>query len=135
MTTFVLHPRLRQDCHHLGALSATRLLLHRNAAVPWFILVPETDRDNLLDLPVQQRNEVLSDCKRVSDYLTGSLGCTKVNVAWIGNLVPQLHVHVIGRSPGDPCWPMPVWGRLKEGETYTAEQVEVLKSGLLIDAG
>jgi diadenosine tetraphosphate (Ap4A) HIT family hydrolase len=135
MTTLELHPRLRQDCLHLGAQSATPLLFHRNAAVPWFILVPETDRDNLLDLPIQQRDAVLNDCKRVSDYLTGSLGCAKVNIAWIGNLVPQLHVHVIGRSPDDPCWPMPVWGHVKDGETYTAEQIEVLKSALLINAG
>ena len=135
MTTFALHPRLLQDCYRLGELSATHLLLHRNAAVPWFILVPETDQDNLLDLPIQQRDAVLGDCKRVSDYLTGSRGCAKVNVAWIGNLVPQLHVHVIGRSPDDPCWPMPVWGHLKAVEAYTAERIEVLQSALLIDAG
>ena len=135
MKTFSLHPRLLQDCYCLGELSATHLLLHRNAAVPWLILVPETDRDNLLDLPIQQRDAVLSDCKRVSDYLTGSLGCTRVNVAWIGNLVPQLHVHVIGRSADDACWPMPVWGHLEDVEAYTAEHIKVLRSALLIDAG
>jgi diadenosine tetraphosphate (Ap4A) HIT family hydrolase len=74
---------------------------------------------------------VLADCKRVSDHLTGVLGCAKVNVAWIGNLVPQLHVHVIGRGPADPCWPKPVWGHLQAERTYTETEVEAIRADLL----
>ncbi len=74
MNEFSIHPQLLTDCHHLGRLPATYLLLHRNAAVPWFILVPKTALANLLDLPLAQREAVLADCKRVSDYLTGTLG-------------------------------------------------------------
>ncbi len=118
MIDFAIHPHLLADCHLLGRLTATHLLLHKNSAVPWLILVPETGLQNLLDLPLPQRDAVLADCKRVSDWLTGSLGCPRVNVAWIGNLVPQLHIHVIGRRPGDPCWPKPVWGHLEPGGTY-----------------
>jgi diadenosine tetraphosphate (Ap4A) HIT family hydrolase len=133
MTDFSLHPQLLADCHPLGRLSASHLLLHRNAAVTWLILVPETDLDNLLDLPIAQRDGVLADCTRVSDYLTTVLCCPKVNVAWIGNLVPQLHIHVVGRSPTDPCWPMPVWGHLTEVCDYTSDEVDAIRAGLVSD--
>lgn len=131
MPPFVLHPQLLADCHLLGRLPASHLLLHRNAALPWLILVPETALANLLDLPTAQRDALLADCKRVSDYLTDILAYPKVNVAWIGNLVPQLHVHVIGRSPLDPCWPKPVWGHLNTVRDYTATQVEAIRLGVL----
>lgn len=131
MHPFALHPQLLVDCHPLGKLAHSHLLLHRNAQVPWFILVPETDLGNLLDLPIPQRDGVLADCKRVSDYLTGVLACPKINVAWIGNLVPQLHVHVIGRRPGDPCWPKPVWGNLAQSREYGAEAVDAIRAALL----
>lgn len=129
--TFSLHPQLLADCHRLGRLSATHLLLHRNGSVPWFILVPETDLSNLLDLPPDQREAVLADCQRVSNYLTADLGYPRVNVAWIGNLVPPLHIHVIGRRPGDPCWPKPVWGHLETVREYTGQEVMAIRDALL----
>ncbi len=131
MRHFAIHPQLLTDCHRLGRLPATHLLLHRNAALPWFILVPETDLGNLLDLPIPRRDAVLSDCKRVSDYLRAQFASTRVNVAWIGNLVPQLHVHVIGRRPGDPCWPKPVWGHLEQTAAYGAGDIRRIASDLL----
>lgn len=131
MNGFVVHHRLLADCHYLGRLPAAHLLLHRNAAVPWLILVPETDRDNLLDLPAGLREALLADCKRVSDWLRIGLGLPKVNVAWIGNLVPQLHVHVVGRHPGDPCWPLPVWGHLGDRAAYSPERVAEIAQALL----
>jgi len=125
-----IHERLLQDCHLLGPLPATRLLLHRNAALPRFILVPETEFDNLLDLPSKHREAVLDDCKRVSDWLRSSADCTKVSLAWIGNLVPQLHVHVVGRHPGDACWPLPVWGNLERTQAYSPERVREIAEAL-----
>ena len=131
MTEFTLHPQLLTDCHRLGRLPATHLLLHRNAAVPWFILVPETTLANLLDLPLRQREAVLADCKRVSDFLTRTLRCPRVNVAWIGNLVPQVHVHGVGRGPGDPCWPRPVWGHLETVRDYGPGEVAAMRASVL----
>ncbi len=131
MTEFALNSQLLTDCHPLGQLAASQVLLHRNAAVPWFILVPETALENLLDLPIDQREAVLVDCKRVSDYLNKTLRCPKVNVAWIGNLVPQLHIHVIGRDPTDPCWPKPVWGHLEVAWDYAPAEVAAIRMGLL----
>jgi diadenosine tetraphosphate (Ap4A) HIT family hydrolase len=130
-TAFVIHSQLLADCHRLGRLPATHLLLHHNAAVPWFILVPETEHGNLLDLAVTQRDEVLADCKRVSDYVVRSLRCAKVNVAWIGNLVPQLHIHVVGRDPLDSCWPRPVWGHLTQTRDYHPEDIAAYAAALV----
>ncbi len=123
-SAFALHPRLAADCHHLGRFSASHLLLHGNALIPWFILVPETDLTSLLDLPEPLRCNVMDECKRVADYLTGVMACPRVNVASIGNLVPQLHVHVVGRKPGDACWPQPVWGHLHTSEAYTTDALK-----------
>lgn len=135
MAEFAIHPQLLADCHHLGWLGATHLLLHNNASVPWFILVPDTDLGNLLDLPIRERDAVLADCKRVSDYLGGPLGFPKVNVAWIGNLVPQLHIHVIGRDPEDPCWPRPVWGHLTQARDYDPREIASIRAGLINPCG
>lgn len=131
MSDFAIHPQLLADCHVLGRLPAAHLLLHRNAAVPWFILVPETDLPNLLDLSTPQRDAVLADCKRVSDCLRARFASTRVNVAWIGNLVPQLHVHVIGRRPEDPCWPKPVWGHLEQTASYSDDDLAQIAPDLL----
>jgi diadenosine tetraphosphate (Ap4A) HIT family hydrolase len=131
MRDAAIHPQLLADCHRLGRLPTSYLLLHRNAALPWFILVPETDLENLLDLPTPQRDDVLSDCKRVSDYLKANLGSTRINVAWIGNLVPQLHIHVIGRRPGDPCWPRPVWGHVEQSTFYGPEDLARIRCDLV----
>lgn len=130
LNTLPLHPQLLADCHRLGRLSATHLLLHRNGALPWLILVPETDQANLLDLPAVQRDAVLADCKRASDWLLSARGCTRVNVAWIGNLVPQLHIHVIGRHACDPCWPRPVWGHLEAWRDYGDDEVHRIREAL-----
>ena len=130
MPSFALHPQLQADCHRLGRLPATHLLLHRNGAVPWLILVPETDQANLLDLPTAHRDAVLADCTRVSDALR-TLGYPRINVAWIGNLVPQLHIHIIGRRPGDACWPRPVWGHLEERRDWAESEIAALRVAVL----
>lgn len=131
MSGFAIHPQLRSDCHLLGRLGTTHLLLHRNAAVPWLILVPETACDNLLDLPAAERDAVLAHCKHCADYLRERCGSTRVNLAWIGNLVPQLHIHVVGRRPGDPCWPQPVWGHLAPGAAYGPAELARMAADLI----
>jgi diadenosine tetraphosphate (Ap4A) HIT family hydrolase len=127
---FRLHPRLLEDCHHLGQMGSCHLLLHRNAVLPWFILVPETDVNDLLDLPAVLRSRALDDATRVSRFIKQELGWPKVNFAAIGNLVPQLHLHVIGRRESDACWPLPVWGHLKRSDPYPDHQVEAFRRAL-----
>ena len=123
MSVLTIHPQLLQDCHHLGQLSATDLLLHRNASLPWFILVPDTELTDFLDLPAEHGRAVLADCVAVSGFIKNILGFDKVNFAGLGNVVPQMHLHVIGRSTVDPCWPQPVWGKLEGDESYSPEQL------------
>lgn len=117
----MIHPQLAADCHTLGRLASGTLLLNRNASVPWFILVPDTERQDVLDLPADELAVVTADCARVSDFIKRELGCAKVNFAGLGNVVPQMHLHIIGRQETDPCWPNPVWGNLAAGPTYDSE--------------
>ena len=121
-TTFKLHPQLRADCHLLGSFELSLVLLNRNAALPWFILVPRTDATDLLDLDVGDRKLAIDESARVSAYVKSELAFPKVNFAAIGNVVPQLHLHIIGRKPGDTCWPSPVWGHLEDSVSYEANR-------------
>jgi diadenosine tetraphosphate (Ap4A) HIT family hydrolase len=130
MTEFQIHPRLLADCHRLGRLPACHLLLHRSASLPWFILVPETPIVDLLDLDPEALRRVVAECAQVSAYIKTELRLPKANFAAIGNLVPQLHLHVVGRAPGDACWPAPVWGHLPPGPGYSRACLRDLVSGL-----
>ena len=130
-----IHSQLLADCHPLGKFPASDVLLHRNAAVPWFILVPDTRLSDILDLPGEHRQAVLDECAAVSVFIKQVLGFDKVNFAGLGNVVPQMHLHIIGRHSADPCWPQPVWGNLPEGETYLPGQLLEWQDGLVKMAG
>jgi diadenosine tetraphosphate (Ap4A) HIT family hydrolase len=129
-----LHPQLAADCHVLGHCDGNRLLLQRNAALPWFVLVPPTEATELHDLapPLRARLEAASD--RLARFTKRHFRCDKMNIAAIGNLVPQLHLHVIGRRRDDPCWPRPVWGHLAAGGDYAPASLSHLAQALR-DAG
>tara|TARA_R110002072_G_scaffold935_9_gene7662 strand:+ start:1267 stop:1692 length:426 start_codon:yes stop_codon:yes gene_type:complete len=116
--------QLLADCHHLGSFPASALLLHRNAALPWFILVPQTTLCDVLDLPDEQRRVVFDECASVSAFVKQELGFDKVNFAGLGNVVSAMHLHIIGRRVGDACWPQPVWGNLPDGGSYSARQLQ-----------
>lgn len=124
MSMLTVHPQLRNDCHYLGQLQATDVLLHRNASLPWFVLVPETELADFLDLPAEHGQAVLADCVAISGFIKNLLGFEKVNFAGLGNVVPQMHLHIIGRTSVDPCWPQPVWGNLTDSEPYPQERLE-----------
>lgn len=135
MQSTSIHPQLLADCHYLGELPHSALLLHRNAALPWFILVPHTDAVDILDLPGAQLQEVVAECALVSTYIKRQLGYAKVNFAGLGNVVPQMHLHIIGRSESDPCWPRPVWGNLTEDGAYSDARLREWRSALVACAG
>ena len=122
-TDWQLHPVLEADCHVLGRLGSCWRLLHRNATLHWFILVPETTVPDLFDLPREARMELLDQAAGLAAFLKSTLAYPRVNVGALGLVVPQLHLHVIGRRPNDPCWPGPVWGALPPGPGYSAEEV------------
>ena len=130
-----LPPQLAADCHHLGSLPTAQVLLMRNAALHWFILGPETRLQDVLDLPEEHRQAVIDDCAAVSAFIKQVLGYDKVNFAGLGNVVPDMHLHIIGRREGDACWPQPVWGVLPDGGTYSPEELLEIQDGLARMAG
>ena len=123
--------QLQADCHYFGWLPAAQVLLNKNAHVPWFILVPDTLLQDVLDLSDEHREAVMADCAAVSAYIKQVLGCDKVNFAGLGNVVPDMHLHIIGRHSKDPCWPQPVWGNLPESEPYQPEQLREWQAGMV----
>ena len=127
---FKLDARLENDCFNLGQLNSSRLLLLNNALVPWFILVPETTVTEIYDLPQHQQIALLGEINLLSSHVKQNFAVDKLNVAAIGNIVSQMHIHVVGRSVGDFCWPGVVWGA--EGkQAYEATQLETIKAQLL----
>ena len=110
MAEFELDARLAADCHPLGRLGHCRLLLADVAEVPWLILVPESGATELIDLPAPLQRELSDHAATLSELLRRRLGVDKINVAAIGNVVRQLHLHVVGRYHDDYCWPGVVWG-------------------------
>jgi diadenosine tetraphosphate (Ap4A) HIT family hydrolase len=132
---FQIDERLLADSHLLGRLTAGPVLLHRNATLPWFILVPETDLVELHQLPDALRVQVVGGQDGLARFLVRHFRCQKVNTAALGNQVRQLHVHVIGRWEDDPCWPGPVWGRLPPGPEYGADDIDGLRQALVEAVG
>ena len=124
--SFSIHPQLRGDCHWLLALECSELLLHRDAAVPWFILVPRVEAGELHELEYPVRHRLADEADAVARFVSTWFRCDRINQASIGNLVPQLHLHVIGRHRGDACWPGVVWGRLQTDERYDDDRLAAI---------
>ncbi|HEY0178672.1 MAG TPA: HIT domain-containing protein [Dokdonella sp.] len=109
--TFPLDPRLAADTHAVGDLPLSRLLLMDDARFPWFVLVPRiAGARELIDLDAADRANLLGELCEVGRTLETLLKPDKLNVAALGNAVPQLHVHLIARYASDAAWPRPVWG-------------------------
>lgn len=114
-----LHPQLKQDCLYLGHSELSHLLLVNDARFPWFLLVP--DRENiseLIELSDQDRQQLHHESYILSKAMLDCLQPDKLNIACIGNVVPQLHMHHVARFTNDDCWPAPVWGQ-GEATPYT----------------
>lgn len=128
--SFQLDQKLEADCHLLGMHGATRLLLNRNALYPWFILVPETDEIELYKLIRSQQQDVFELINRLSHFIKTHFSTDKLNIATIGNVVSQLHIHVIGRHQTDPCWPGVVWGSDKS-KPYSQQAIKEIQAKLV----
>lgn len=109
---FELHPRLAQDCFVLADLALSRLLLMNDARYPWCILVPRAAGvREIHELGEADQMQLLRESSSLGRALMRAFAGDKLNVAALGNLVPQLHLHHIVRFRGDAAWPAPVWGR------------------------
>lgn len=112
MAQFQLHPQLVADTFTVTQLSLCRVLLMNDQTYPWLILVPErvTIRE-IHELTPGDQQQLMSEITQVSRGLQRLAKADKMNVAALGNMVPQLHVHIIARFEGDAAWPGPVWGK------------------------
>ena len=119
--SFALHPQLRKDTLGLGRLGLSRLLLMNESRYPWLILVPELPGlMEISDLRIADQHRLIEESSRLSLHLQRCYPGSKLNIAAIGNLVPQLHLHHVVRFKEDPAWPAPVWGR-EEAIPYSEE--------------
>jgi diadenosine tetraphosphate (Ap4A) HIT family hydrolase len=118
-----LHPQLANDTFGIGDLPLSRVLLMNDANYPWLILVPRRpDIVEIIDLDEAQQPHLMSEIALVAGVLRDVTACDKLNIAAIGNVVPQLHVHVVARRRGDAAWPRPVWGALPARAYEPAER-------------
>jgi len=132
--TFVLDPRLAADTHKLGELALSEVLLMDNALLPWFILVPRVTATELFQLDGPQRQQLFDETTALAAFVSNAFPVDKLNVAAIGNVVAQLHVHVVGRRRDDFAWPGVVWGR-PECEAYLATTVAGIQARLATEFG
>jgi diadenosine tetraphosphate (Ap4A) HIT family hydrolase len=106
-----LHPQLDQDTETIGDLPLSRLLVSNDANYPWLLLVPRRPgASEIVDLDEADQRQLMTEIARVSWALKAVTPCDKLNIAAIGNMVPQLHVHIVARRHNDAAWPRPVWG-------------------------
>jgi len=112
MPEFVVHARLEADAQFVADWSLSRALVMNDARYPWLVLVPRrADLTEIHDLSVTDRAVLMEEIARASAALKLFSGAAKINVGALGNLVPQLHIHIVARNPGDFAWPGPVWGQ------------------------
>jgi len=129
-----LHPQLADDTHPLAQFALCEVRLMDDANHPWLILVPRVENAvEVIDLDTAQQAQLMQEIDRASRALQAAVKPHKLNVAALGNVVPQLHVHVIARFHDDIAWPRPVWG-MATAQPYSPElliaRVEVLRAAL-----
>ncbi|MDB5996221.1 MAG: histidine triad protein, partial [Pseudomonas sp.] len=127
---FALDPRLQQDTLVIGDFPLSRLLLSNDSNYPWFILVPRRDDiSEIFQLDVADQLQLWQETTALAETLKDAFDADKLNVAALGNVVSQLHMHVIVRKREDAAWPAPVWGK-HPAKPYSAEQIAAIRERL-----
>src|SRR5215210_4239527 len=125
--SFTLHPTLARDTLEVTRLPLCRVLLMNDSRFPWLILVPERDSvREIHELPPADRATLIEEITQASEVLSRLFRPEKLNVGALGNIVPQLHIHIVARTAADPAWPGPVWGS-GAAEPYTEEELEEMR--------
>jgi len=115
---FELHVDLQKDTYTVGQFNLSLILLHKDANYPWLILVPKREKvREIHHLMEDEQTQLVKESSHLSEVMTSLFAPTTMNIAALGNMVPQLHVHHVARFEGDPAWPKPIWGAL-EAKTY-----------------
>jgi len=124
---FELHRQLAADCETLGRFELCRLLLMNDANYPWCILVPErAGVREIYELAPADQQQLLHESSALAAGMARGFSADKMNIAALGNVVPQLHVHHIARHTSDPAWPAPVWGKVP-ARPYTSAELQEVK--------
>lgn len=127
---FTLDQRLRQDTVTLGQFPLSLLLLMNDRTYPWFILVPQrAGIREIYELSASEQHQLLRESSQLAATLATLLRPDKLNIAALGNVVPQLHLHHVARFQTDPAWPAPVWGKTP-AVPYGPEQITALRDRL-----
>lgn len=130
---FELDPRLQADTISLGDFPLCRLLLMNEQTYPWFILVPRRAQSREIHhLTEVDQAQLWRESAHLAGWMEATFQFDKLNIAALGNVVSQLHLHHVGRRIGDPTWPGPVWGQ-RSPVPYAAEQIAVIIESVKID--
>ncbi|AGH82493.1 histidine triad (HIT) protein [Psychromonas sp. CNPT3] len=127
---FQLDKRLEKDCFKLAETEHCLWLLLNNKYFPWFIIVPKTETIELFQLSSAQQLNLQKETNLLSAFIQYAFTIDKLNIASIGNIVQQMHVHIIGRSQSDLCWPGVVWG-CSHHEEYPHKEAQEIKEKLM----
>ena len=127
---FILDSRLQHDTLPVGDFPLCRLLLMNDAHYPWFILVPRRESvSELFQLDAEEQQALWRETTWLAEKLKDTFAADKMNVATLGNVVSQLHMHVVVRRRDDAAWPAPVWGK-HAAQPYSAQQVTAIREKL-----
>lgn len=133
---FELHERLAADTAAVATLRLSRALLMNDCRWPWLILVPErAGITEIHQLSLADQHDLMDEITMASSVLERLHAPDKINVGALGNMVPQLHVHVIARTRDDPAWPGPVWGHgaaVAYAEQALTDQVDAFQRALSV---
>jgi len=126
----ILHPQLEKDCIVLGQLDLCAVLLMPDANYPWLILVPQRENiSEIYQLSDVDQQQLMRESSIASQVLVELFDADKINVAALGNMVPQLHIHHIARYTTDAAWPAPVWGAVP-AKAYDAVNLQEIECRL-----
>lgn len=126
-----LHPQLEKDCFVLGEFKLCSLLLLNDSNYPWFILLPNQENiSEVHQLSTANQQQLQAESIYFSQCLEQVFTPDKLNIATLGNVVPQLHIHHIARFVSDACWPAPVWGAVKP-IPYQNSELKTINNQLL----
>ncbi|MBT4588739.1 MAG: HIT family protein [Rhodospirillaceae bacterium] len=127
---FVLDSRLTADTIPVTDLTLCKVLLINDSRYPWLILVPKrAEKSEIHHLAEEEQATLLTEITQISEMLEAEFRPDKINIGALGNIVSQLHVHIIARNDGDAAWPGPVWGH-SPATAYTAEDGEKLAQSI-----
>ena len=125
--SFKLHKKFLISSHHITDLQLCSIRLHDNSKFPWLILIPKRNKiTDMSDLNSKDQIQLIKEIVFVSKIMKKLFKTSKLNVEKIGNMVPQLHIHIIARSKKDSSWPLSVW--VVKGKSYKVKALKEIIS-------